>query len=337
VEAVATDDEHEYPHRQAEFRAFFERHHRELSRFAYLLSGDHDAADDITADALTAAWTHWDRVRSAELPLAYVRRIVANLAADRVRKVVRERRGLLALGQRAERSAPVPDVPAVVDLRTALMALPPGKRACVVLRYAFDLSEGETARTLGISVGTVKSQTARGVADLERILQASELPPAETATEEVTPGMTPGLNGAARDGSRRSGGSRTGGPQPGELRAGSARDSGPPGRHSGPGLSTFTRARGGEPVPGPRSGTELEPLAGLEPLNRPEPSPNDLEPEDLLPPLRHLEPRPGAGPPAGSARLAGAVPRPANELSGGRGALAWSERRPWPLWRVGEA
>ncbi|CAO5256982.1 SigE family RNA polymerase sigma factor [Frankia sp. AgKG'84/4] len=242
MEAVATDDEHEHPHRHAEFRAFFERHHRELSRFAYLLIGDHDAADDITADALTAAWTHWDRVRSADLPLAYVRRIVANLAADRVRKVVRERRGLLALGQRAERSAPVPDVPAVVDLRTALMTLPPGKRACVVLRYAFDLSEGDVARTLGISVGTVKSQTARGVADLERILLGGALPPAESTTEEVTPGVTEN-RGAARGG-------QTGRPdasrvvtaaRPGPPRSGAAQESGQPG---GPGLSTFTRPRG---------------------------------------------------------------------------------------------
>ncbi len=237
MEAVATDDEHEHPHRHAEFRAFFERHHRELSRFAYLLIGDHDAADDITADALTAAWTHWDRVRSADLPLAYVRRIVANVAADRVRKVVRERRGLLALGQRAERSAPVPDVPAVVDLRTALMALPPGKRACVVLRYAFDLSEGDVARTLGISVGTVKSQTARGVADLERILGGGALPPAET-TKEVTPGVTEN-RGAARSGSmHRPDASRVvNAARPGPPRSGGVQD-------GGPGLSTFPRARG---------------------------------------------------------------------------------------------
>ncbi|WP_235463006.1 MULTISPECIES: SigE family RNA polymerase sigma factor [Frankia] len=240
VEAVAADDEPEHPHTQAEFHAFFERHHRELSRFAYLLTGDHDVADDITADALTAAWSAWDRVRSADLPLAYVRRIVANLAADRVRKVVRERRGLLFLGQRADQSARIPDLPAVMDLRSALMTLPPGKRACVVLRYAFDLSEIETARTLGISVGTVKSQTAKGVAELERILQNTELPPAGAA-EVARPQVSSGRPGTSRGATSRSGSSRMNGSRSGSGRLGRRRGSGQSGKPAGPSPSAFAR------------------------------------------------------------------------------------------------
>ncbi|MCM3882424.1 SigE family RNA polymerase sigma factor [Frankia sp. R82] len=241
MEAVAADDD-DHPHDQAEFRAFFERHHRELSRFAYLLSGDHDAADDITADALTAAWTRWDRVQAAEFPLAYVRRIVANLAADRVRRVVRERRGLLALGEQAEGSTPGPDVPAVVDLRSALMSLPPGKRACVVLRYAFDLSETETARTLGISVGTVKSQTARGVADLERLLQGSPAAPAASTSRDLRSPDTSGRAAGRNTTSRRSGGQVP--PHSGGARAGSLRPDrrrpGSSGSPAGPDPSAFT-------------------------------------------------------------------------------------------------
>ncbi|MBN3931150.1 hypothetical protein IQ279_16185 [Streptomyces verrucosisporus] len=63
-----------------------------------------------------------------------------------------------------------PDVAAVVDVRTALAGLSFGKRACVVLRYALDLSEKETALALGVSVGTVKSQTSKGMAELRRLL-----------------------------------------------------------------------------------------------------------------------------------------------------------------------
>ncbi len=44
------------------------------------------------------------------------------------------------------------------------------KRACVVLRHAFDLSEKDTALALGVSVGTVKSQTSKAVAELQRLL-----------------------------------------------------------------------------------------------------------------------------------------------------------------------
>jgi RNA polymerase sigma factor (sigma-70 family) len=61
-------------------------------------------------------------------------------------------------------------VAAVTDVRAALTKLPARKRACVVLRHYYGLSEQETAQTLGISVGTVKSQTSRGVAELAAIL-----------------------------------------------------------------------------------------------------------------------------------------------------------------------
>jgi RNA polymerase sigma-70 factor (sigma-E family) len=158
----------------AEFHEFFERHYAELARLAYLLTGDSDAADDLAADALVAMWHQWDRVRAADHPAAYARGVVANLARTRIRSMVRERRRVaLFWSQRSERTDD-PDVPAVLDVREALRRLPFRKRACVVLRHAFDLSERETAATLGISVGTVKSQTSRGIAELERLLGGSD-------------------------------------------------------------------------------------------------------------------------------------------------------------------
>jgi RNA polymerase sigma-70 factor (sigma-E family) len=155
----------------AAFHSFFEQHYAELARFAYLLTGEADAADDLAADALVAMWRRWDRVRGAEHPAAYARGVVANLARSRVRSAVRERRRVaLFWSQRPERTDG-PDLPAVLDLREALQRLPFRKRACVVLRHAFDLSERDTAAALGISVGTVKSQTSRGIAELERLLE----------------------------------------------------------------------------------------------------------------------------------------------------------------------
>lgn len=156
-----------------EFRLFFERHHRDLSRFAYLLSGDPDVADDLAADAFAAAWSQWDRVRGAASSLAYVRGIVTNLANNRLRRLIRERGRLSGAGMRDR--ADNPDVPAVVDVRTALMRLPVRKRACVVLRYAFDLSEEDTAQALGISVGTVKSQTSKASAELVAMLRPASV------------------------------------------------------------------------------------------------------------------------------------------------------------------
>lgn len=156
------------PSASAQFHRFFEHHHTELARLAYLLTGDSDAADDLAADALVALWHRWDRVQQAEHPLAYARGVVANMARNRIRRAVRERRRV-ALLWRTER-VDDPDVAAVVDVRAALNRLPFRKRACVVLRHALDLSEKDTALALGVSVGTVKSQTSKGMAELARLL-----------------------------------------------------------------------------------------------------------------------------------------------------------------------
>jgi RNA polymerase sigma-70 factor (sigma-E family) len=157
-----------------QFDAFFEQHHRDLARLAFLLSGDHDAADDLTAEALAEAWKRWGKVMDCDSPLAYVRRIVVNLAADRVHGLVRERRSRRLLGAAWSDRTEDPDVAASVDVVAALARLPVRKRACVILRHYYALSEQETALTLGISIGTVKSQTSRGISELAELLGARQ-------------------------------------------------------------------------------------------------------------------------------------------------------------------
>lgn len=94
------------------------------------------------------------------------------MARERIRSAVRERRRIALFWSRSPEKVEGPDMAAVLDVRTALARLPFRKRACVVLRHAFDLSEKDTAAALGISVGTVKSQTSKGMAELEGILGA---------------------------------------------------------------------------------------------------------------------------------------------------------------------
>jgi RNA polymerase sigma-70 factor (sigma-E family) len=174
------------------FEAFVERNSRELGRLAYLMVGDRDAADDLTADALLAAWRQWDTVLASDHPMAYVRRVVINMAATRVRRLVRERRWMVMFQSDALEVAPGTDSAAVVDVRSALVRLPPGRRACVVLRYAFDLSEQEVAELLGVSIGTVKSQTSKGAEQLRRRLGAPD---------EAIGSLTDPFPGSTRDGS----------------------------------------------------------------------------------------------------------------------------------------
>lgn len=155
---------------RADFERFFARHHRELGRLAFLLSGDRQSAEDLTAEVFLAAWQRWDTVWGMDQPFAYVRRILINMAASRVRRIVTERRRLALVYAGWREAAGSPDPGVTVDVRAALLRLPVRRRACVVLRHAFDLSEADVAATLGISVGTVKSQTARGMAQLQTFL-----------------------------------------------------------------------------------------------------------------------------------------------------------------------
>jgi RNA polymerase sigma-70 factor (sigma-E family) len=157
-----------------EFEAFFDRHFRELDRLAYLLTQDSASADDLCADVFLAVWRQWNRVTSRDDPFAYVRRMMVNMAASRVRRLTRERHRLALFHQGQRQASSGPDGAAVVDVRAALLRLPVRRRACVVLRHAFDLSEQEVAATLGISVGTVKSQTSKGMAQLQELLAGTE-------------------------------------------------------------------------------------------------------------------------------------------------------------------
>ncbi|MGF1645563.1 MAG: RNA polymerase sigma factor [Kineosporiaceae bacterium] len=174
----------------AEFEGFVRRHAADLSRLAYLLTGDADEADDLAGDVMLVAWQHWDRVSGATNPVAYLRRTTTNLAASRIRRKQLWRSRLPLLGADVDPSSRPPDGSAV-DVRAALARLPARRRACVVLRLAFDLSEHEVADTLGISVGTVKSQTSkavrvlRGLLDDEPVTPAAATSPRRAASDEI--------------------------------------------------------------------------------------------------------------------------------------------------------
>ncbi|WP_436523137.1 SigE family RNA polymerase sigma factor [Actinoplanes sp. HUAS TT8] len=156
------------------FRRFFDEHHTDLSRLAYLVTGDTQVADDLASDAFVEVWRHWQRVQAADSPIAYARGIVTNLARQWIKKQTRERAGLLRLGL-LRRDRGETDTPAILDVRAALARLPLRRRECVILRYAFDVPEKEVASILGISVGAVKSHTSRGAAQLSEFLRGMPL------------------------------------------------------------------------------------------------------------------------------------------------------------------
>lgn len=105
----------------------------------------------------------WPRVAASEGVHAYARRTVVNVAIDAGRKDSRTPRSADEVPELPDRR----DAVSASDTRSLVMAslrqVPPRARACVVLRYFDDLSVEETARMLGITPGTVKSQTSRGL------------------------------------------------------------------------------------------------------------------------------------------------------------------------------
>lgn len=148
------------------FGEFVERRWTSLVRFGYLLTGDWGAAEDLTQAALERTWRQWDRVR-VERPESYVKAAMANQMRSRWRRrTIEVADGRVSdVGSRAD--VVLKDVPAEHALREALwvelLRLPARMRAVVVLRVWEDLSEAETARVLGCSVGSVKSQMSRGM------------------------------------------------------------------------------------------------------------------------------------------------------------------------------
>jgi RNA polymerase sigma-70 factor (sigma-E family) len=156
--------------REAEvsFEEFVYARSGSLLRTALLLTGQNQAeAEDLLQLALERAYRHWARVCRSGEPERYVRGILANASADRWRRLARRAEWPLS-APGADPAMPDHSV-AVADrdyLLRALAALPPRQRAVLVLRYFDDLSEAETAQMLGCSLGTVKSQAARGLARL---------------------------------------------------------------------------------------------------------------------------------------------------------------------------
>ncbi|MEV6712338.1 SigE family RNA polymerase sigma factor [Lentzea sp. NPDC051208] len=152
--------------RDREFGEFVDARALVMRRTAYLLCGDWHRAEDIVQTALIKMYVAWSRVRKDSVD-AYARKVLVRTAVDETRRGFFQRERIV---DTVPESA-VTDATTDLDLRRALDALPAGQRAVVVLRYWEDLSITETARILGRTEGTVKSQAAKGLAALRDLLE----------------------------------------------------------------------------------------------------------------------------------------------------------------------
>ena len=152
------------PHDEGAFRVFVDTRSRALLHTARLLTGDGHAGEDLVQEALARLVPRWDRV---ENPEAYVRVTMHRLQISRWRRraVIAEELSAepLGLSRAADHSDGVQDR---LVLTRALARLTPRQRSVLVCRHIEDLDERETAKRLGIRVGSVRSINRRALARL---------------------------------------------------------------------------------------------------------------------------------------------------------------------------
>ncbi|WP_109509490.1 SigE family RNA polymerase sigma factor [Nocardioides speluncae] len=149
-----------------EFVASRQQH---LFRVAYAVCGDWHQASDLLQTALTKLYVAWSRVHRDGREEAYVRQIIVrtNIDDSRRRKRRPETPGLDGFDLASHEELAVEERSALFE---ALQGLPPMQRKAVVLRHWLGLSVAETAGELGITEGTVKSHTSRGLEKLQAVL-----------------------------------------------------------------------------------------------------------------------------------------------------------------------
>ena len=157
---------------RARFEDFVATRGAALQRTACLLTGDWALAEDLLQTSLARAYPRWDRIVRDD-PEAYVRKVIVNTWSSWWRRKWRGEQPTSELPESAG-----PDAFADADRRQAvhraLATLPPRQRAVVVLRFHEDMSEAQVAAALDVSIGTVKSQTAKALASMRAIAREQQ-------------------------------------------------------------------------------------------------------------------------------------------------------------------
>jgi RNA polymerase sigma-70 factor (sigma-E family) len=157
----------------AEVAALYKAHAVSLTRLAYVMLGDRPAAEDVVQEAFLGLYKRWSRLRATASAPGYLRASVLNGCRLALRSRIRRSDTPADGGDLPWESA---EATALVGeehrhLLQAIRALPPRQREALVLRYYLELSEEETARSMGVRRGTVKSATSRALAALGQRMQ----------------------------------------------------------------------------------------------------------------------------------------------------------------------
>jgi len=157
---------------------FAREHGLELTRFAYLISGDRTRADDLVQDVLLAMHRRFGARLQIEQPVAYARRAIVNANIS-----FKRRRSSTEVLTATDLDRPVTDDPAPDGLWSLLAELPHRQRVVLVMRYYLGYSDAEIAATLGCRRGTVRSLASRALAELRTSDSITLLSPSDSSSD----------------------------------------------------------------------------------------------------------------------------------------------------------
>ena len=158
--------------------ALYDQHAVAMIRIALIMLGDRAAAEDVVQDAFFGLYRRWGKLSDRANAVTYVRSAVLNGCRDAFKRQAR-RDGRDRAAARSWQAVESAEASALVSedrrrLLAAVRRLPGRQRETLVYRFYLEMSEEETARAMGVSRGTVKSATSRGVAALGRMLKEGQ-------------------------------------------------------------------------------------------------------------------------------------------------------------------
>lgn len=156
------------------FAAFVREHTPALVRTAYLLTGDAVNAEELVQDTMVRLYPKWDLVEAADVPLAYVRRSLANGYVNQRRRASRREFAFADVPENADQRDPFGQLADRDAIWAGLSTLPERQRTALVLRYFEDLADDDIADALGARVGTVRSLISRGLATLRQQMKDTQ-------------------------------------------------------------------------------------------------------------------------------------------------------------------
>lgn len=143
-----------------DFDAFYRAHYRDLVGLGVVLTGDRGTAEDLAQETFSKVHVRWQQLMGYDDPLAWARRVLANAATSRGRRITNERRVMQRLRARRTPQLEIPEVDQA--LWTRVRALPARQAQAIALHYWNDLTIAQIAGVLDIGEESVKTHLTRG-------------------------------------------------------------------------------------------------------------------------------------------------------------------------------